>query len=739
MSDAPFSDPYLLKVFAYLLPPHLCKCSLVSRKWHDLSESNALWQVFTQYITEPPKGAWVPQTLAEVKTLEQKNAEKETKWDGSNALQWLKQQRTTQYEGGIPYMIKTSTALNRSEKKFFKDFAGRGWHYPQFILKSSAAPRVILQSPKMGSDVSKEVYVDGRETFVFGDASSSADFWFTRVESEEEQKNPPIFPSGHSSKDLAEKLSSGKLSLVNDKLLNRLGAGLKGGPSCSYDVAYIKVWPQFITTGRSSNPADYSYSFGDVWRNEFHAWWYGMFGNEESPMTSRPQSYYRCWTKSNMVNLCKHSPVLGTEPGPDSLLTLLTIPIQRFVEEDFDVVDRYKELWKQKENELGEFSDKLFVPTVVTTGFWDERKLPAENKEMFRVDVSLQLVNFIIDGHHKLQAAAELNKPVMLLAFIEHDYNLDKEKEQSAADQKRKANKKKKVDKRGQSAAPASTEDFPESATGTPTRGLNYPSQVFLKLESSWLKNKPPRQQPVRILTRKPVIPPYFIRFGYAHSYAIPKEIASQLRRSSLKAKQVMIGPPSSDFEVVVQLQDSDFKTLDKVFFSIDPRERAAKWRNLGDLFQRIDIRLPVPDDVEKYDAWIAAKEAEIWRDTKPSFRNKRNRRNNRGGRRSQMRRGGRRSGGGRGRRRVEDGGIQYYNPPVGGMYAQPPFYDPVYQPYNEHPQFYGNAPPFIPSQQYSDGANAAPHEEDQVQSGIETAEENAQGSVEEEGETQQS
>jgi len=148
--------------------------------------------------------------------------------------------------------------------------------------------------------------------------------------------------------------------------------------------------------------------------------------------------------------------------------------------------------------------------------------------------------------------------------------------------------------------------------------GVSYPDQVFLKLSSTWPSQKPPRQQPVHLKSSLQFHAPFYVRFGYAHSYATAGEISERMRRDGVKAKKVIVGPSTSDYEVVARLHNNDLKTMRKIFASPDPKERIGFWRVLADAFQRLDIRIPVAEDLEKYEMWKDA--ADIWKDEKPNF-----------------------------------------------------------------------------------------------------------------------
>lgn len=58
------------------------------------------------------------------------------------------------------------------------------------------------------------------------------------------------------------------------------------------------------------------------------------------------------------------------------------------------------------------------LPTVTTVAIWSTRIVFPPDDVTHRVASQFYLLNFILDGHHKMMAAAELGKPIGVLSFV---------------------------------------------------------------------------------------------------------------------------------------------------------------------------------------------------------------------------------------------------------------------------------------------------------------------------------
>lgn len=72
------------------------------------------------------------------------------------------------------------------------------------------------------------------------------------------------------------------------------------------------------------------------------------------------------------------------------------------------------------------YADRLMhtsVPTVVAVSTLDISQ-PAMDNESSDYYEHWALTHFVLDGHHKLEAAAQVGRPLQILAFIAHDASL---------------------------------------------------------------------------------------------------------------------------------------------------------------------------------------------------------------------------------------------------------------------------------------------------------------------------
>lgn len=88
------------------------------------------------------------------------------------------------------------------------------------------------------------------------------------------------------------------------------------------------------------------------------------------------------------------------------------VPLQKI-----DTLDKERvEYWKQQLN-------KGVEPTVLTVGLWDHKYFPFTTQYTDEIDIydNDMLSEYILDGHHKLYAAALESKPLTLLSYIRKD------------------------------------------------------------------------------------------------------------------------------------------------------------------------------------------------------------------------------------------------------------------------------------------------------------------------------
>jgi len=114
--------------------------------------------------------------------------------------------------------------------------------------------------------------------------------------------------------------------------------------------------------------------------------------------------------------------------------------INYYRENDIEINDRSKlfnffipivpESWLDN-NVINEYKDKMdkgIVPTAIAISHIDAKE-PADWEDGKKHTKHICFANYIMDGHHKLFAAAAINKPITLLSFLSIDNSICSEEE----------------------------------------------------------------------------------------------------------------------------------------------------------------------------------------------------------------------------------------------------------------------------------------------------------------------
>lgn len=212
------------------------------------------------------------------------------------------------------------------------------------------------------------ISIDGNPAYEIGNICGTCNFYFERLEG----ANQSVHPT-----DLIDQLNEGLTSL-DKKTIDKVAEIIPNG---KYKVLLLTVYPKLIELGKEK----------DYFSNEEIKLWGidGFWGLPHNPKIS----YYR-----------------GTDQSikKDEKIFEFIIPIFPQTWLNQDRVEFYKEQFDQ---------DK--TPTAISLSVLDI-KAPASwiNEEKPEFTGHWCLAHYILDGHHKLFAAAELKKPINLICFL---------------------------------------------------------------------------------------------------------------------------------------------------------------------------------------------------------------------------------------------------------------------------------------------------------------------------------
>lgn len=209
--------------------------------------------------------------------------------------------------------------------------------------------------------------IDGKKAYHIGNICGTCSFFFERLGG----ANKHI-----SAREVSKQLRSGLNSIESD-LLDNIARIIPNG---KYLVTLTKITPKMITLGGE----------GDYFVNEQVDIW-GMDGFWGVPHYPKVQ-YYRGRT-------------LTVQPGKTLFEFLVPMFPQNWL--DKEAVNQYINLLEDEK-----------TPTAITLSVLDIKQPGDFASDSGICPEHLCLAHYIVDGHHKIFAASQINKPITILSFI---------------------------------------------------------------------------------------------------------------------------------------------------------------------------------------------------------------------------------------------------------------------------------------------------------------------------------
>jgi hypothetical protein len=211
--------------------------------------------------------------------------------------------------------------------------------------------------------------IEGKKAFHIGNICGTCEFFFERLGGANGTNQ------GVSPKDISKAFQEG-LSNLDNKFLSDVSLILPNG---DYEVSLIEVNPKFIELGEE---ADYfSNEQVDVWGID------SFWGLPHYPKVK----YYRSLTKE-ITNSSKLFEFI-----------VPTFPVNWLEEE---TLEKYKSI-----------ISKGNKPTALCLSVLDIKE-PADYDDNTKHPQHWCLTHYIVDGHHKIYSASQLNKPITVLSFL---------------------------------------------------------------------------------------------------------------------------------------------------------------------------------------------------------------------------------------------------------------------------------------------------------------------------------
>lgn len=242
-------------------------------------------------------------------------------------------------------------------------------HKDKITIKDSKS--VVSFDKKGGGDWevwNRYISIEGKPAYEIGNICGTCSFYFERLEGANQSVN---------TEETIQQLNDG-LSSLDRAVVEKVSAIIPDG---NYEVLLLNVFPKLVTLGTNQ----------DYFANEEVKLWGidGFWGMPHHPKVR----YYR-GTDQNMPN--------------DEKLFEFLVPI-------------FPQTWLEPER-VAHYKAHIEsgkTPTAISLSVLDI-KAPA----MWIDDIKPEftghwcLAHYILDGHHKMFAAAELNKPLRLLSFL---------------------------------------------------------------------------------------------------------------------------------------------------------------------------------------------------------------------------------------------------------------------------------------------------------------------------------
>ncbi len=223
------------------------------------------------------------------------------------------------------------------------------------------------------------ISIDGKPAYEIGNICGTCSFYFERLEG----ANQSIHPTA-----LIEQLNEG-LNTLDKRTIDKIAEIIPNG---KYKVLLLTVYPKKIELGTDK---DY-------------------FANEE----------VKLWGIDGFWGM-PHNPKIAYYRGTDQAI--------RQTEKIFEfIIPIFPQTWLQPEriDFYKQQLEKDKIPTAISLSLLDI-KAPA-----FWIDDQKPeytghwcLAHYILDGHHKIYAATELNKPINLICFLSTDKGINETKD----------------------------------------------------------------------------------------------------------------------------------------------------------------------------------------------------------------------------------------------------------------------------------------------------------------------
>jgi len=212
-------------------------------------------------------------------------------------------------------------------------------------------------------------------------------------------------PWSLNSENISKALNTADLTyLCNMDVINHISRIFDRG---YYSVAFRTIHPHWFEGSDNSN--------------YFNAQHY-LFGNRSVRECPLDGGFYQCfwkdpsWTVERPLIGWKEKSGIGIAPVPVGMFEMI-VPLQLKKNLDRSRIEYYKESIM-----------KGNIPTVLALGFVDDRKTVSFADRLNHIpkmypkyDHLCTIVSWIIDGHHKMAAAAEVNSPIRFLQYIRHN------------------------------------------------------------------------------------------------------------------------------------------------------------------------------------------------------------------------------------------------------------------------------------------------------------------------------
>ena len=213
------------------------------------------------------------------------------------------------------------------------------------------------------------IAVNGQNIYHIGNVCGTCSFFFEKLIDNKKSINP---------KETIDKLNVG-LTFIDDNTIDILREIIPNG---FYEIALLTITPKFAVVGQ---PNDYfAKEQVDLWGID------GYYGVPHSPKVN----YYRGSDK---------------EIGDDRKIFEFFIPLTSTENLDQKRIDFYKEeiLKGNKPTAISLSTLDIKEPAV-----WPEDEIKPEFTSHWCI------AHYIVDGHHKIKAACDLNSEITLLSFI---------------------------------------------------------------------------------------------------------------------------------------------------------------------------------------------------------------------------------------------------------------------------------------------------------------------------------